>query len=98
VAGECQPGEYVAGVAESHLTGALTRILCCTGTSLVRTACNTVLLSANNTNELGWTDVGAVWEVNTLASRSECRAGHYLVGVSRTSTGVGHAIRCCGPQ
>jgi hypothetical protein len=98
---ECSAGEYVAGVAQSQTTGALTRILCCTGASLGKNACATLPMSASNSHEPGWVDVGALWDygTNPLPSLADCNVGRYLVGVSRTSasTGPGHALRCCSP-
>jgi hypothetical protein len=99
---ECSAGEYVAGVAQNHTSGALSKILCCTGTSLAKNACTTLPIS--NGHEPGWMADGINWDPPnpkdpTAPSLAQCNPGRYLVGVSRTNatSGPAKSLRCCTP-
>ena len=96
--GECNSGEYVAGVAQST-SGALTHLLCCPGTGLGKTACAKLTVNSTNVNEDGafswhW---DAPNQITPPSAEAECGAGRYMAGVSRypNATGAGHAIYCC---
>jgi hypothetical protein len=94
--GECNSGEYVAGVAQST-SGALTHLLCCTGTALAKTSCATLTMTGTNTSNepgdptaYGWDPRNALGDPgNALAPRqpspgmTTCGPGRYVAGVSR---------------
>src|SRR5262249_10581874 len=93
--GECGGSEYVAGISQDVNNGYAHHaynILCCPANS-----------HANHpTSEAGCTGVGGAATSNTwedAASKLQCAAGTYAVGVSAvTSTGAPHKLLCCTPQ
>jgi hypothetical protein len=101
IAGECNAGEYVAGVA--HANGAPTHLLCCPGTGLGKTSCSATVLSAtSNVPASGFDYVGQNWDgvvpFLRTTGMATCVGGKYLAGVSRGATGATtNAIYCCSP-
>jgi hypothetical protein len=105
IAGECNAGEYVAGVAQ--IMGSPTHLLCCPGTALAKTSCSPLTLSTtSNVPATGHDYIGQDWDVigyppaHRTAGMATCVGGKYLAGVSHTtslSNPKPSAILCCSP-
>ena len=102
--GECNAGEYLAGVA--HSQGGPSHLLCCPGTSVAKTNCTTLTLSTSTNVPATHDYVGENWDVigfpgaNRPAGMATCVDGKYMMGVSRTPSTTlpkPHAIYCCSP-
>ncbi len=84
--GECGPGEFVEGVAQT-LSGSIDGILCCNSQLFHRSTCTAQVFANGNSPAYQGVD----WDPGFY--KGECPAGYSVTGVS--GSGAPHAIYCC---